>query len=128
MSTGGRFGALDRPVRIVLRWQFVATALLACAAGFLAGGHGAASAALGGGVSIAAGVLSAWVAARHGVTTAGGILAGALAAEGVRIGAIVILLWLVLALYGEAIVIAVLASFVVTALIFSLAFFVRDRN
>jgi ATP synthase protein I len=128
VSTGERPRALDRPVRVVLRWQLAATAVLALGAGFASGWHGAASAVLGGAVSMGAGALSAWVAGMRRAPTAGGILAGALAAEGVKIGAIAILLWLVLALYRDVVVIAFLASFVVTALIFSMAFFVRDRN
>jgi ATP synthase protein I len=128
VSTGDRPRALGRPVRIVLRWQFAATAVLALGAWLASGWHGAASAALGGAVSMGAGALSAWVAEMRRAPTAGGILAGALAAEGVKIGAIAILLWLVLALYRDVVVIAFLASFMVTALIFSMAFFVRDRN
>lgn len=128
MSKGEIPRALGRPVRIVLRWQFAATAVLALGAWVAAGPHGALSAALGGAVSMGAGALSAWVAGKRRAPTAGGILAGALAAEGVKIGAIAILLWLVLTLYRDVIVIAFVASFVVTALIFSMAFFVRDRN
>lgn len=128
VSTGKRLRALDAVVRVVLRWQLVATTALAIAAGIVSGWHGAASAALGGAVSMSAGALSAWVAGARRAPSAGGILAGALAAEGVKIGAIAILLWLVLALYRDVVVIAFLASFMVTALIFSMAFFVRDRN
>jgi ATP synthase protein I len=128
VSTGKRLRALDAVVRVVLRWQLVATTALAIAAGIVSGWHGASSAALGGAVSMSAGALSAWVAGARRAPSAGGILAGALAAEGVKIGAIAILLWLVLALYRDVVVIAFLASFMVTALIFSMAFFVRDRN
>ncbi|MCX7961856.1 MAG: ATP synthase subunit I [Burkholderiales bacterium] len=127
MSTGITPRALDRAVRAVLRWQAAATAALALFSGIASGWHGAASAALGGAVSMGAGALSAWVAGRRRAPTAGGIVAGALVAEGVKIGAIAVLLWLVLVLYRDVVVIAFLASFMVTALIFSMAFFVRDR-
>jgi hypothetical protein len=49
-----------------------------------------------------------------------------LRAETVKIGLAVLLLWLVLAHYGEAVVGVLVGSFVVTMLIFALAFFVRD--
>ena len=44
-----------RPIRIVLRWQLIATAVLVLAAMLLWGRDGALSAALGGGVNVAAG-------------------------------------------------------------------------
>jgi hypothetical protein len=51
---------------------------------------------------------------------------GALRAETVKIGLAVLLLWLVLANYSQAVVGALIATFIVTLLIFALAFFVRD--
>jgi ATP synthase protein I len=60
------------------------------------------------------------------VKSAEGVLVGALTAEAVKIGLAALLLWLVLANYAEAVVGAVLASFVLTMLIFGMAFFVRD--
>ncbi len=119
---------LSKPIRTVLRWQLFATAVLTILGGVLAGAHGALSAALGGGVSMIAGWLSAVVAARGGAPTAQGILVGALAAEGVKIGLIVTLLLLVLAAYPEIVVTAFLGSFMATVLIFSMAFFVRDKE
>jgi ATP synthase protein I len=60
------------------------------------------------------------------VESAGGVLLVALGAEVVRIGLIVILLWLVLATYRDVVVLAVIATFTVTVLIFAMAFFVRE--
>jgi hypothetical protein len=51
---------------------------------------------------------------------------GALRAEAVKIGLAVLLLWLVLVNYADAVVGALIATFVVTLLIFAMAFFVRD--
>ena len=116
---------LSRPIRVVLIWQLVATAVMTAAGGFLAGAHGALSGAAGGVVSICAGLVAAWVAARR-VKSAGGVLVGALAAEAVKLGLAVLLLWLVLANYAAAVVGAVLTSFILTMLIFGMAFFVRD--
>ena len=116
---------LNRPIRTVLLWQLAATGMMVAVGGILAGGHGALSGAAGGTISVCAGLAAAGVAAR-GVKSAGGVLVGALTAEAVKIGLAVLLLWLVLANYAEAVVGAVLASFIVTMLIFGMAFFVRD--
>lgn len=118
---------LSRPIRTVFRWQLSATAVLAILGGVLAGAHGACSAALGGLVSVSAGWGSAMVAASK-ADSAGGVLVTALKAEAVKLGLIVILLWLVLAAYSEVVVPAFLGSFMATALIFSMAFFVREHN
>lgn len=116
---------LSRPIRVVLLWQLAATAAMTAAGGVLAGGHGAFSGAAGGAISICAGLIAAWVATRS-VKSAGGVLIGALTAEAVKIGLAALLLWVVLANYADAVIGAVLASFIVTMLIFGMAFFVRD--
>ena len=118
---------ISKPIRTVLRWQLVAAAFLAIIAGILVGMHGALSAALGGAVSFAAGWASAKVAAKGKGESAGGVLVVALKAEGVKLGVIAILLWLVLAAYSDVVVPAFLGSFIATALIFSMAFFVREH-
>ncbi|MFY9314282.1 MAG: ATP synthase subunit I [Burkholderiales bacterium] len=118
---------LSKPIRSVLRWQMLATAALALLAGLLTGAHGALSAALGGAVSLCAGWASGAVAARGRARSAGEVLVGALQAEGVKIGLIVVLLGTVLATYSEVVVMAFLGSFLATALIFSMAFFVREH-
>ena len=117
---------LSKPIRVVLRWQLAATAALTLLAGLLAGVHGALSAALGGAVSLCAGGLSAVVAARGSAQSAGGILVGALRAEGVKIGLIAILLWLVLATYAEVAVVSFIGSFIVAVIVFSMAVFVPN--
>ena len=121
-------GALRKPIRTVLRWQLMATAVLTIAGGILAGVDGALSAALGGAVSLCAGGISAVVASKGKAQSAAEVLIGALMAEGVRIGLIVLLLWLVLATYDEVVAPAFFGSFVATVLIFGMAFFVRDHD
>jgi ATP synthase protein I len=121
-------GALRKPVRTVLQWQLIATAALTLAGGVLAGLDGAISAVLGGAVSIGAGCASAVVAAKGSARSAGEVLIGALAAEGVKIGLIVLLLWLVLATYRNVVAPAFFGAFFVTVLIFSMAFFVREYD
>ena len=118
---------LSKPIRTVLRWQFLVTAALALLAGMWVDAHGALSAGLGGAVSLCAGWASGAVAARGRAKSAGEVLVGALQAEGVKIGLIVILLGIVLATYSEVVVMAFLGSFMATALIFSMAFFVREH-
>lgn len=106
----------------------MATALLAIAAGALAGAHGALSAALGGAVSVLAGWISAVIASKARRQSAGDVLIGALLAEGAKIAAIALLLWLVLATYRNVVVPAFIGAFVLTALFFAMAFFVREHE
>jgi ATP synthase protein I len=124
--TGTLLRHLSKPIRTVLQWQLAATAALALVAALLAGLHGAISAASGGAISIFAGLAAALVASRGSGSSAGGVLVAALRAETVKIGLAMLLLWLVLTNYEEAIVAAVIGSFLVTMLIFTMAFFVRD--
>jgi ATP synthase protein I len=124
-------GTLRRPIRTVLRWQVVATVVLTLVGGLLAGFDGALSAALGGAVSIIAGWASAVMAARGARAkgkSAGDVLIGALKAEAVKIGLIALLLGLVLAAYDAVVAPALFGSFVVTVLIFTMAFFVREYD
>ena len=117
---------LSKPIRTVIAWQAAATLAMTLAGAAFIGIHGAVSAAAGGLVSIIAGLAAASIAARGSGNSAGGILAGALRAEAVKIGLVVLLLWLVLANYADVIVVVVIGSFVVTMLIFAMAFFVRE--
>lgn len=118
--------ALRRPIRTVLMWQLGATAVMALVAGLVADMPSALSAAAGGGVSIIAGLASALVASLGRGKSVGGVLAGALRAEAVKLGLALLLLWLVLANYEQTVVAVFLGAFVVTMLIFSMAFFVRE--
>ena len=117
---------LGKPVLTVLRWQVAATAVLSLVAALAAGLQGAASAAAGGAISVVAGLAAAWLASRASASSPGRALAGALRAEAVRLGLALFLVWLVLANYPQTVVAAFLGTFVVTMLIFAMAFFVRD--
>lgn len=125
-GNGSAFGRLGRPVRLVVRWQVVATVAMTLIAGLLAGVDAAVSAAAGGAASMIAGLAAAWLVSRSDAKSAGGVLLGALRAEAVRVGLALFLLWLVLVSFDGVVVAALLASFVVTILIFSMAFFVRE--
>ena len=118
---------LRRPIRTVLMWQLLVTAALSAAAAVLSGTTAALSAVAGGGVGIIAGLAAAFVASLGNAKSAGGVLAGALRAEAVRLGLALVLLWLVLANYEQTAVAVLLGAFVVTMLIFSMAFFVREH-
>jgi ATP synthase protein I len=104
----------------------MATAGLTLIAGSLAGADGALSAALGGFVSICGGLGFAVATSLGKAESAGVTLLAAFRAEMIKIGLVVILLWLVLATYKSIVVAAFIGSFAVTVLIFAMAFFVRE--
>jgi ATP synthase protein I len=116
----------SKPVRTVLVWQVVVTVILAVISGLLAGIHGAASAALGGSVSVVAGLAFAMVMQSSDMRSADGTVVAALRAEATKVGIAVILLWLVLAIYKDVVLIVFIGSFIFSILVFSMAFFVRD--
>ena len=118
---------LRRPVLTVLKWQVLATTALALLSGLVAGWHGALSAVAGGAISITAGLSAALVASLGGARSAGAVVIGALRAEAVKLGVALLLLCLVLLNYSQAAVGALIASFIVTLVIFAMAFFVRDH-
>jgi len=117
---------LRKPVLTVLWWQLAATAALVVISAVLAGVHGAGSALAGGLISIGAGLASALVASLGDPKSAGSVVMAALQGEAVKIGLAVLLLWLVLVNYDAAVAGALIATFVITLLIFAMAFFVRD--
>jgi ATP synthase protein I len=117
---------LRRPILTVLKWQLLVTGALALMFALISGGHGAASAAAGGAIGITAGLSGALVASLASTRSAGSVVLGALRAQAVKLGLALVLLWLVLANYKQVVVGALIAAFVVTLLIFAMAFFVRD--
>lgn len=118
---------LGRPIRTVLRWQFLTSIAATIVGGLVEGVPGALSAAIGGFISIFAGTVAGAVAAMGRTQAAWGVVVAALLAEIVKLGLMVMLLWIVLVTWDEIVVGAFIASFLVTALIFAMAFFVRDH-
>jgi ATP synthase protein I len=119
----------SKPIRTVLLWQLIATVVLAAIAGVFEGGHGAISAALGGAVSLAAGLGFAAVIQGLGRSrSAGGALVTALQAEAVKLGLAIALLGVVLVSYKDVVPSICVGSFIVTILIFTMAIFVRDNG
>lgn len=117
-----------RPVRTVLLWQAVLTAMAASLAAYLVGLHGALSAVLGGVVSMAAGLLFAAVATVRRGIDAGDVLLTAFKAEAAKLVFIVVALWLVLAAYRNAVAVVLIGTFIATTLVSSMALFIRDRR
>lgn len=122
------FRPLPRPIRIVLKWQVIATAGLTLAAALLWGTNGAISAALGGAVNIVAGGVYGWRAAQGEARTAGEALRTIFRAEAIKVLLIFVGLWLVLASYKDIVHVAFFASFVVTVVVFAAAIAVRDTD
>ena len=116
----------NKPVRIVMRWQLIVTVAMVTILGVLSGFHGAASALLGGVVSIISAAAFSAIISRYQGSTAGGALITALKAEAVKIIVMVILLWLVLTLYKDVVAVGFIGTFALTVLIFGMALFVTD--
>ena len=110
----------------MLLWQAGATAVIAAIAGLWVGRDGALSAVLGGAINLSAGVVYAFVLAIAPPRTAGATIAALFRAEAAKILVIVVLLWLVLSTYREAVLPALMAAFIVTVLLFRVALFIRD--
>ena len=117
---------LRKPVLTVLKWQLLATMALVLVSALVSGRHGAVSALAGGAISITAGITAALVASLGSARSPASVLLGALRGEAVKIALALLLLWLVLTYYGDAVIGALIGSFVVTLLIFGMAFFVRE--
>ena len=123
-----KFRVGSKPIRKVMGWQLIAAMSLAVVAGLLSGIHGAISALLGGLVCVVAGLAFALVASLGRSRTAGGALMTALRAEAVKIGTILLLLYLVLANYKEVVAIAFIGSFIVSVAIFASAITVPEHE
>jgi len=116
-----------RKFRPVFGSQLLATIIIASIAAWFAGAHGAISAALGGLISIIAGLVFVLLTARYKVRSAGEVLLVAFKAEAAKLFLAISLLWLVLALYQDVVVAGLIGSFVVSILIFSMALFAGDK-
>jgi F0F1-type ATP synthase assembly protein I len=119
-----------KPFRTVLKWQVIATAAVAAGAGVLAGANGALSAMLGGVVNVAAGLVYGWLLGwglgARAIPDAGTTLGAMFRAEAGKILVIVGGLWLALSTYRDLVPAAFFTAFVITVIVFSMAFFVRD--
>ncbi len=116
----------SKPLRTVLRWQLYATAGIALGAGVAAGMHGAFSAALGGLISWATGLVFALLVSGNRVRTAGETLRILLRAEASKIMLMIFLLWLVMTTYHDVVPVMFFAAFIVTVLVSQAALLVRE--
>jgi ATP synthase protein I len=110
----------------VMRWQLIVTMAMVLVLGFASGIHGAASALLGGVVSIISAAAFSAIISRYKGVSAGGALITALKAEAVKVVVMVILLWLVLTLYKDVVAVGFIGTFALTVLIFGMALFVTE--
>jgi ATP synthase protein I len=110
----------------VMRWQLIVTMAMVLVLGFASGIHGAASALLGGVVSIISAAAFSAIISRYKGISAGGALITALKAEAVKVVVMVILLWLVLTLYKDVVAVGFIGTFALTVLIFGMALFVTE--
>jgi ATP synthase protein I len=117
-----------RPIRIVLRWQLIVTAVLTLVALLLWGADGALSAALGGAVNLTAGWVFGWRVSQGEARSAGEALVTMLKAEAIKVLLIIAQLWLVLSYYRDIVHLAFFATFVITVGIFAAAIAVREAG
>ncbi len=116
-----------RIFRPIIGLQVLCTAAATLLSAWLAGLHGAISAALGGSIGIIAGLAFAVLAARGKSKSAGEVLYAALRAEAVKVLLMVVLLWIALATYRDIVAIGLIGTFVATVLIFTMAILVREK-
>ena len=116
-----------RVFRPVFGLQLGCTAAASLLSAWLAGIHGAVSAALGGSIGIIAGLAFVALAARSKPQSAGEALYAALRAEAVKVILMIILLWAVLATYKNVVAIGLVGAFIASALVFTLAAWVRAK-
>ena len=113
--------------RPVFGLQVGCTAAASLLSAWLAGEHGAISAALGGSIGIIAGLAFVALAARSKPQSAGEALYAALRAEAVKVTLMVVLLWAVLATYKNVVAIGLVGAFIASALVFTLAAWVSAK-
>lgn len=122
------FGIQLRAIRIVLRWQLIATAALTLASAIPWGTHGAISAALGGMTNVAAGWVYGWILTWSRKASVGETLRTMFRAEAAKVLVILGSLWAVFTHYPAVAHGAFLGTFVITVAISAAAIAVRDGN
>ncbi len=89
--------------------------------GLWAGGHGAVSGALGAAINLAANFVYALMGGIVRPASAAGALLVIMRAEGIKIGLILVQLFLVMKLYRDLVVGPFIIAFIATALMFAMA-------
>ena len=116
----------SKPLRTVLRWQLYTAAAMALVAGIVSGMHGAFSAALGGLISWAAGLVFALLVSGSRIRSAGETLRILFRAEASKVMLMIFLLWLVLTTYQDVVPVAFFVGFVASVLVSQAALLVRE--
>ncbi|MDR4651477.1 MAG: ATP synthase subunit I [Nitrosomonas sp.] len=116
-----------KPLQTVLRWQLLATVIIATGLAACCGSGVAVSALLGGMVSVLSSAVFAVIVSRHQGYTAGGTIRTALRAEAVKITLIVLLLWMVFKVYEDVHAFAFIGVFILTVIMHSMALFVSEK-
>lgn len=119
---------MSTPVRATLRWQAGATLGVALVAGVWVGVDGAISAVLGGLITVIAGIAFAIVVSIKNSPSAEATLVTMFLAEGAKIAAIILLLWVVITAYKNLVGVAFFTAFVITVLLNRVAFWVRSAE
>lgn len=119
---------MSTPVRATLRWQAGATLGVALVAGVWVGIDGAISAVLGGLITVIAGIAFAIVVSIKNSPSAEATLVTMFLAEGAKIAAIILLLWVVITAYKNLVGVAFFTAFVITVLLNRVAFWVRSAE
>jgi ATP synthase protein I len=117
-----------RPIRIVLQWQLIVTAVLTLVSAILWGQDGALSAVLGGSINLAAGYTYGLIVSHGRKASAGEGLRTMFRAEAAKVIVILVLLRLVFVNYAGVVHAAFLGSFAITVAIFAAAIAVRDTE
>ena len=113
--------------RPIVGLQVLGTAAVSLLSAWLAGIHGAISAALGGSIGIIAGLVFVALAARSKSKSSGEALYAALRAEAVKLAIMLLLLWIALATYRDVVAIGLIGTFIATVLISTMAILVREK-
>src|SRR5450759_2808277 len=119
---------MSTPVRATLRWQAGATLGVALVAGVWVGIDGAISAVLGGLITVIAGIAFAIVVSIKNSPSAEATLVTMFLAEGAKIAAIILLLWVVIPAYKGLEGVAFFTASVITVLLDRVAFWVRSAE
>lgn len=123
-----RVPRVGHPFRVAMVWQAAVTAVIAIVAAFASGAGGFLSALAGGGIGIVGVLVFALVSGDGFSLPAARAMRVALRAEGARIAAIVLLLWLSLAGYHDVVVVpAFLGAFIVSIFLSGVAFAVPNK-
>jgi ATP synthase protein I len=113
--------------RPVIGLQVLCTVAATLLSAWLAGIHGAISAAVGGSIGIIACLAFVALAARSKAKSAGEALYAALRAEAVKVVLMIALLWFVLTAYKNVVAIGLIGTFIATVLVFTMAVWVREK-